>query len=248
MKYHLNPGIINNCSKEEKQKYKTLYEDFHKKVKELNNSSKELEQSKRDLNFWYKEQKCAKSNIDKNYPISIRTLKEKREYYSPAMDIWGSDCLPSRATLNYAMSLYYKELIKYGEKFHKKLKIKHANLNKELNKLAQDFKEFERSLNEKYKFMWFPVKITLDPQFADIHSIRLDEDGKMYALIDVNPHNKHQLNVDTLLGLCVLIDKECCLNIETYPEEKLFDSASSEKYRNELKEYAKLYNEMNNKK
>ena len=55
MKYHLNPGIINNCSEEEKQKYKTLYEDFNKKVKELNNSSKELEQSKHDLNFWYKE-------------------------------------------------------------------------------------------------------------------------------------------------------------------------------------------------
>lgn len=244
MKYHLNPGIINNCSEEEKQKYKTLYENFRKKVKELNKSSKELEQSKRDLNFWYTEQKCAKSAVGKNYPISIRTFKEKSEYYSPAMDIWDSDCLPSRATLNYAMSLYYKELIKYGEKFHKSLKVKHTNLNKELNKLAQEFKEFERSLNEKYKFMWFPVKITLDTQFADTHSIRLGEDGKMYALIDVNPHNKHQLQVDTFLGLYVLIDKGCCLNIETYPEEKLFDSASNEKYRNELKEYAKLYKEM----
>lgn len=26
MKYHLNPGILNNCSEEEKQKYETLFE------------------------------------------------------------------------------------------------------------------------------------------------------------------------------------------------------------------------------
>lgn len=25
MKCHLNPGILNNCSEEEKQKYETLY-------------------------------------------------------------------------------------------------------------------------------------------------------------------------------------------------------------------------------
>ena len=36
MKCHLNPGILNNCSEEEKQKYETLYKDFHKKVEELN--------------------------------------------------------------------------------------------------------------------------------------------------------------------------------------------------------------------
>ena len=135
------------------------------------------------------------------------------------MNIWDSDCLPSRATLSYAMGLYYKELIKYGEKVHKSLKVKHANLNKELNKLAQDFKEFERFLNEKYKFMWFPVKITLDPQFADTHSIRFDDYGKIHAFIDVNSHNKHQLKVGSLLGLNILIDKEYCLNIETYPEK-----------------------------
>ena len=41
MEHHLTPGIMNNCSEEEKQKYKTLYEDFCKKVEELNNSSKE---------------------------------------------------------------------------------------------------------------------------------------------------------------------------------------------------------------
>lgn len=120
MKCHLNPGILNNSSEEEKQKYETLYKDFHKKVEELNNSSKELEQSKHDLNFWYNKQKCTKSNVGKNYPISIRTLKEKREYYSPAMDIW--DGLPSRATLSFAMSLYYKVLIKYGESFIKILR------------------------------------------------------------------------------------------------------------------------------
>ena len=244
MKYHLNPGIMNNCSEEEKQKYKTLYKDFHKKVEELNNSSRELEQSKCDLNFWYKEQKCAKSAVGKNYPISIRTLREKREYYSPSMDIWDSDCLPSRATLSYAMGLYYKELIKYGEKVHKNLKVKHANLNKELNKLAQDFKEFERSLNEKHKFMWFPVKITLDDQIVATHSIKVDKDGKIVAFIDVNPHNKCQLYVNSLLGLNILFNKDQCLSIETSPEEKLFESASTEELRNELKEYAKLYKEI----
>ena len=244
MKCHLNPGILNNCSEEEKQKHQTLYKDFYKKVKELNKSSKELEQSKRDLNFWYKEQKYAKSNIGKNYPISIRTLKEKREYYSPSMDIWDSDCLPSRATLNYAMSLYYKELIKYGEKVHKSLKVKHANLNRELNKLVQDFKEFERFLNEKHKFMWFPVKIMLDAQIVATHSIKVDKDGKIVAFIDVNPHNKCQLKVGSLLGLNILLNKEQCLSIETFPEEKLFESVSSEEYKNELREYAKLYKEI----
>lgn len=241
MEHHLNPGIMNNCSEEEKQKYKTLYEDFCKKVEELNNSSKELEQSKRDLNFWYNEQKCAKSNVGKNYPISIRTLKEKREYYSPAMDIWGSDGLPSRATLNFAMSLYYKVLIKYGEKFHKNLKTKHANINKELNKLAQDFKEFEHFLNEKHKFMWFPVKITLDDQIVATHSIKVDKDGKIVAFIDVNPHNKCQLYVSSLLGLNILFNKDQCLSIETFQEEKLFEFAKTEGYKNTLKEYAKLY-------
>ena len=241
MECHLNPGIMNNCSEEEKQKYKTLYEDFCKKVEELHKTSKELEQSKHDLNFWYTEQKCAKTSASKNYPISIRTLKEKREYYSPAMDRWDSENLPSRATLSYAMSLYYKELIKYGEKVHKKLKVKHANLNKELNKLAQDFKEFERFLNEKHKFMWFPVKIMLDDQIIATHSIRVGKDRKVFAFIDVNPHNKRQLYVDTLLGLNVLLNKEQYLSIETFPEEKLFESASTEEYKNELKEYAKLY-------
>lgn len=67
MKCHLNSGILNNCSEEEKQKYETLYKDFHKKVEESNNSSKELEQSKHDLNFWYNKQKCTKSNVGKNY-------------------------------------------------------------------------------------------------------------------------------------------------------------------------------------
>lgn len=43
MKCHLSPGILNNCSEEEKQKYKTLYKDFHKKVEELNNFSETLQ-------------------------------------------------------------------------------------------------------------------------------------------------------------------------------------------------------------
>lgn len=140
-----------NMSEEEQQNYNALYDNFAKTTEKLNKLNKELEQSKFDLNFWYREQECAKTRIGKNYPISIRTLKEKREYYSPAMDHWDSDCLPTTATLSYAMSLFYKELIKYGEKFHKKLKTEQQSTNTELNVLALKFKNFERSLNEKYR-------------------------------------------------------------------------------------------------
>ena len=72
----------------------------------------------------------------------------------------------------------------------------------------------------------------------------LCKDGKVCAFIDVNPHNKCQLKVSSLLGLNIFIDKKYCLNIETSPEEKLFNSTSSEELRNELKEYAKLYREI----
>lgn len=243
MKQHLNYGVWQNMSEEEQQRYNALYDNFVKTTEKLNKLNKELEQSKFDLSFWYSEQKSAKSAVGKNYPISIRTLKEKREYYSPAMDHWDSDCLPSRATLSYAMSLFYKELIKYGEKFHKKLKLEQRNLNAELNKLAQEFKNLEHSFNEKYKVMWFPVKATINAQCIEEHSIRVDEDNKTFALIDVNPHNEHKVQVDSY-GAYIVIDRKDCLNIETYPEEKLFDSACNEEYRNELKEYAKLYKEI----
>jgi len=151
MKCHLNSGVWQSMSEDERHNYDALYENFVKTTEKLNKLNKELEQSKFDLNFWYREQECAKVRVGKNYPISIRTLKEKHEYYSPAMDIWDSDCLPSSATLSYAMSLFYKELIKYGEKFHKKLKTEQQNLNQALNVLALEFKNLERSLNEKYK-------------------------------------------------------------------------------------------------
>lgn len=234
-----------NMSDDERKSYNAVFRQYKDLRVELLRKNKELERSKHDLDFWYKEQKCTKARVGKAYPISIRTLRECSEYYSPAgSDYWDEEVLPTRATMSYAMSLFYKELIKYGEKVHRNLKTKHANINKELNKLAQDFKEFERSLNEKYKFMWFPVKITLDPQFADTHSIRLNKDGKVCAFIDVNPHNKCQLKVDSLLGLNIFIDKKYCLNIETSPEEKLFESASTEELKNELKEYAKLYKEI----
>lgn len=244
MKQHLNYRVWQNMSGEEQQNYNALYDNFVKTTEKLNKLNKELEQSKFDLNFWYKEQECAKVRVGKNYPISIRTLKEKHEYYSPAMDHWDSDCLPSRTTLSYAMSLFYKELIKYGEKFHKKLKTEQRSINTELNTLALKFKNLEYDLNEKYKAMWFPVKVTIDTQYAKKHSIRTDEDDKTFALIDVNPHNEHKIQVDYYCGYSTIIDRKDCLNIETYPEEKLFDSACDEKYRNELKEYAKLYEEI----
>lgn len=234
-----------NMTEDEQKSYQETFKQYKGLRSELLKKNKELERSKHDLDFWYKEQKCTKARVGKAYPISIRTLRECSEYYSPAgPDYWDEEVLPTRATMSYAMSLFYKELIKYGEKVHRNLKEEQRNVNRALNDTVHKLTDLEKFYNEKYKFMWFPVKITLDTQFADTHSIRVGEDGKMYALIDVNPHNKHQLQVDSLLGLHILIDKECCLNIETYPEEKLFDSACNEEYRNELKEYAKLYKEM----
>ena len=73
------------------------------------------------------------------------------------------------------------------------------------------------------------------------HSIKVDKDGKIVAFIDVNPHNKCQLYVNSLLGLNILFNKDQCLSIETFPEEKLFEFANTEGYKNTLKEYAKLY-------
>ena len=151
MKQHLNCGVWQSMSEEERHNYDALYENFAETAEKLNKLNKDLEQSKFDLNFWYKEQECAKVRVGKNYPISIRTLKEKHEYYSPAMDYWDDDCLPSRSTLSYAMSLFYKELIKYGEKFHKKLKTEQQSLNQSLNMIAQEFKNLEHDLNEKYR-------------------------------------------------------------------------------------------------
>lgn len=59
----------------------------------------------------------------------------------------------------------------------------------------------------------------------------------------VNPNNGHKIQVDCYGG-CAIIDRESCLNIETYPEEKVFGSACNEEYKNVLKEYAKLYSKM----
>ena len=100
-----------NMSKDEQESYQETFKQYKGLRSELLKKNKELERSKHDLDFWYKEQKCTKARVGKAYPISIRTLRECSEYYSPAMDHWDSDCLPSHATLSYAMSLFYKELI-----------------------------------------------------------------------------------------------------------------------------------------
>ena len=241
MKHHLKQWTWQNMSEEERQNYNALYDNFVKVAEKFNKTAKELKQSKYDLGFWYNEQKNAKSAASKSYPISVRTLKEKREYYSPATFPWEDAHLPSYEVLNYAMSLYYKELIKYGETLHKKLKTEQESINTEMNILVLRFKNLERDLNKKYTAMWFPIKVTIDAKYAEEHSIRTDENDKTIAWIDVNPNNGHKIQVDCYGG-CAIIDRENCLNIETYPEEKVF--GCNEEYKNVLKEYAKLYSKM----
>lgn len=236
MKQHLNYGVWHNMSGEERQNYDALYDKFVETTEKFNKTTKELKQSKYDISFWYNEQRYAKSVTSKNYPISIRTLKEKNEYYLPATGPWESSHLPSYGTINYAMSLYYKKLIKYGEELHKKLKIEHTNLNKELSKLAQEFKELEQNLNEKHKTMFLPVKVTINEKYAEEHSIRVDENNKAITWIDVNPNNEHKIQVDRYGG-CFIIDRENCLSIETYPEEQLFNTPCCDEYKDALREF-----------
>lgn len=238
-----------NMSEDEQKSYQETFKQYKAFRSELLKKNKELERSKHDLDFWYKEQKCTKARVGKAYPISIRTLRECSEYYSPAgPDYWDEEVLPTRATMSYAMSLFYKELIKYGEKVHRNLKEEQRNVNRALNDTVHKLADLEKFYNEKYKFMWFPVKVTLDIQFADTHSLRVNEKGETFACLDVNPHNKHWVQVDSLLGTFPVIDMKDCLKIETYPQEDLLKTACTEKYRNELIEYAKLYKEMNNEK
>lgn len=236
-----------NMSDEEQQHYNALYDKFVDVAEKLNKVIKELKQSKADLSFWYNEQKKAKSAVEKSYPISIRTLKEKNDYYSPATGPWESIHLPSYETLNYAMSLYYKELIKYGEKFHKKLRTEQKSINTELNILVLRLKNLERDLNRKYASMWFPIKVTIDAKYAEEQSIRLDENNKAIAWIDVNPNNDHKIQVDRY-GSCFIIDQENCLSIETYPEEQLFNTPCTDGYKNDLRKYARLFKEMRKEK
>lgn len=81
--------VWQNMSDEEQQHYNALYDKFVDVAEKLSKVIKELKQSKADLSFWYNEQKKAKLAVEKNYPISIRTLKEKNDYYSPATDLPG---------------------------------------------------------------------------------------------------------------------------------------------------------------
>ena len=244
MKYHLDYSAKHNMSEEEKQNYRSLYADFFKKKAALNKMRKDIEASKRNLHFWCEEQRCAKKTASKNYPISAKTLAERKEYFSPANDIWDTDHLPTRATLSYAMSLFYKELIKYGEKFHKRLKSDYKKMNNELNELGRKFKSLEKSLNNKYESMLFPVKVTLDRNFADSNSIQIGDDGTTAGWIDVNPHNEHSVQLDSIIGLRFLTDINSCLKVEAYPKEKLLETAATEEYRNQLEMYSALFKTM----
>lgn len=107
MKHHLKQWTWQNMSEEERQNYKALYDNFVKLTEKFNKVTKELKQSKYDLGFWYNEQKNAKSAASKS-PISVRTLKEKCEYYSPSTYPWEENAhLPSYPLIKYIKKVKY---------------------------------------------------------------------------------------------------------------------------------------------
>lgn len=96
-----------NMSEDEQKSYQETFKQYKSFRSELLKKNKELERSKHDLNFWYKEQKCAKARFGKAYPISIRTLRECSEYYSPAADYWDEE----NFTVSCNIKLCYESLL-----------------------------------------------------------------------------------------------------------------------------------------
>lgn len=124
------------------------------------------------------------------------------------------------------------------------LKSDYKKMNNELNELGRKFKSLEKSLNNKYESMLFPVKVTLDRNFADSNSIQIGDDGTTVGWIDVNPHNEHSVQLDSIIGLCFLTDINSCLKVEAYPKEKLLETATTEEYRSQLEMYSALFKTM----
>ena len=142
------------------------------------------------------------------------------------------------------MQLYYKELIKYGEKVHKKLKQEMLKAERTLNASTKSFQNFNERMNELHKSILYPLKVKINYDIAREKSIRYEltdaRDIKpTTGFVDVNPNNKHLIRIQDIFGYDKLLEKLCFDDICEYPEEKIAEL----KYDNYL-EYRKLFQEM----
>ena len=243
-KHDITSEAYNNMTDAEKKEHSNLAIAVRDARDALNDYRKKLNESRIDLNFWYKQQQITKARIGITNPISLKIIHEKSEYYKPAKDYWSHDTLPSEAILNYAMQLYYKELIKYGEKVHKKLKQEMLKAERTLNASTKSFQNFNERMNELHKSILYPLKVKINYDIAREKSIRYEltdaRDIKpTTGFVDVNPNNKHLIRIQDIFGYDKLLEKLCFDDICEYPEEKIAEL----KYDNYL-EYRKLFQEM----
>ena len=248
----------------ESKVYKRISEEDLKEVDALvkatydlkctqNDLRRELEKSKNIMSYWYRQQKAAKAECKGSPAISIKALYNKNEIYSPAMDHWDTDIYPSRAVLHYAMYLYYKELIKFGEKVHTELKNKFKESCKNYGKAAKVRDEIISKYNNKYRPMWLPCKVVPKEETKDKHwdlYINHDKDYKtilpQFAWADVNPNNMkngkpHYFRLDSRFDNFLYLTNDDLSEIIYYSDEEIKNlKAGSPLYRDTIMKYNEL--------
>lgn len=249
----LDNRIYEKLSKEEKEELESFRSEFVKTKNKINQLREDLAKSKYDMSFWYKEQKAMSSGVKKHCPINAKTISEKREYYSPANDQWDRDYLPSKAVLKYAMSCYYKELIKFGEAQHKKLKNKFKDLNVSFGKLSGLYDELIQKYNKKYTPMWTPCKVVPKESTKEKHwdvYDNWDEDYKerqpQFAWVDVNPNtaknnSPYYFRLDSKFNHFLYLTRDDLATVIYYTDEQIKKlKAGSPEYRETIQKYNEL--------
>jgi len=204
------------------------------KLRDSQNSlRKEFKKSKDIMSYWYNQQKASNAGCKGSSAISIKALYNKNEVYSPAMDQWDTDIYPSRAVLSYAMCLYYKELIKFGEKVHTELKKKFKEACKNYGKATKARDEIISKYNDKYRPMWLPCRVVPKEETKDKHFdlyINYDKDYKkilpQFAWVDVNPNNikegkPYYFRLDSRFDNFLYLTKDDLAEVIYYSDEEL---------------------------
>lgn len=249
----LDFGIYEKLTKEEKSELDDFRNSLCSARDRVNQLRKDVEKSKRDLKFWYEEQRSANSIAKKCNPVSSKVISEKREYYSPACDQWDRDYLPSKAVLNYAISLYYKELIKFGEIKHKELKNEFKNLSVNLGKVNSLYDELIQKYNKKYKPMWMPCKVVPKKSTKEKHFDlypNWDENYKemqpQFAWVDVNPNtakngSSYYFRLDSRFGHFLYLTKDDLETAIYYTDEQIKNlKAATPEYIETIKKYNEI--------
>lgn len=218
-----------------------------------NNLRKELKKSKDIMSYWYNQQKASKAGCKGSDAISIKALYNKNEIYSPAMDHWDADIYPSRAVLSYAMYLYYKELIKFGEKTHTELKKKFKESCKNYGKAVKAKDETIIKYNDKYRPMWLPCKVIPKEETKDKHFdlyINYDKNYEkilpQFAWADVNPNNikdgkPYYFRLDSRFDNFLYLTKDDLAEAIYYSDEEIKNlKAANPKYLEIVQKYNEI--------